>query len=122
MTPLNFVTFLFSLVLIDLRYTLMRSHNRSGGPSRLPDWLYAIIYREQPYESRPRRGAGRKAKNKNEEQWHYHTMQKKLLKMEADEAFRFRNSFILLLGLAAAGGAVGSVYLTQKLWRSWISA
>ena len=121
MTPINFVTFIFSLVIVDLRYTLLRSQSHSRAPSRLPGWLSAILYREQPYsyETRLHDARGRAGEDGP---WYYHTKQKKLLKMEADEAFKFRTTMLFLLGTCMMGAVVGFLYLVRGLFRRWIPA
>lgn len=110
MTPVNFVAFLFSLFLVDLRYSLRRSHTHSEPPRRLPSWLHSLVYRSHPYGGdRVRAGAG--------DQWHYHSKQRKLLEMEAEEAFQFRNAMLVLLGVVAIGAATGVWYLVIRVFQ-----
>jgi hypothetical protein len=109
MTPLNFVAFLVSLVLIDIRYSLMRTHTHahphSAASSRLPNWLYALVHRQQPYDY----DNGRRSTSSTQRPWYYHTKQKQLIKMEAEEAFRSRNTVVI-------GLVVGLVLITLGLW------
>jgi hypothetical protein len=65
MTPLNCIAFLLSLYWVDWQNQARREHSHRGRQSRLPTWLHCLIYTPQPY----------------------HTNQKKLWKMEADDAF-----------------------------------
>jgi hypothetical protein len=109
MTPINFVTFLFSLLFVDIRYSLARSHIHPEAPSRLPPWLHKLVYRPLTYG-----GTGADG------QPYYHTMQRKLLKMEASEAFRLRNTVLALLTIGGIGAVVGSWYLVSEVFRHWI--
>lgn len=94
MTPLIFVSFLFSLAWVEFRYSLMRSHTHTGPdgdrspPHRIPPWLHRILYRPQTQDGRDT---------------HYHSMQRKLLKMETEEAFRIRTMVLCVMGLLLAG-------------------
>ncbi|KAH7326760.1 hypothetical protein B0I35DRAFT_405951 [Stachybotrys elegans] len=109
MTPLNFVTFLVSLVLVDMRFTTMRYHTHSEAQSRLPAWLHGMLFRNNPYQTYDGGGQPR------QESWHYHSNQKKLMRMEADEAFRMRSSVLVIMAVAAAT-AVGFVgYALNRL-------
>lgn len=112
MTPVNFITFILSLVLIDLRYSLQRRQTHSASRSWLPTWLHALIYR--PYENERS-----KMTHAPHGQWHYHTKQKKLFKMEADEAFKFRNTMLFVLGVASLGGLAGLWYTMGYIAQRW---
>ncbi|KAH7160116.1 hypothetical protein B0J13DRAFT_519538 [Dactylonectria estremocensis] len=116
MTPVNLIVFLVSLALVDLRYTLARSSNYQDGAgdttSRLlpswfsrwlPPWLSQRLgrlvwsFRGQPYPH-----DARNARDASGRRWYYHTKQKKLIKMEADEAFQLRGPVLAALGVLAA--------------------
>ncbi|SPQ18899.1 71a70ed5-14ee-4d00-97da-034e1f121df3 [Thermothielavioides terrestris] len=114
MTPLILVSFLVSLALVDLRYSALRAHYHADADqaSRLPRWLHRIVYRYRPYryvavdergrpvaEGRPRSpgSPGREAED------YYHSKQRKLMKMEAAEAFEIRGSVLVALGLLSLG-------------------
>ncbi len=114
MTPVNFVTFLISLLLVDLRYTRVRMHAHSNRGSRLPTWLHDILYHRQPYDDVGGRRAGT-----NREEWHYHSNQKKLMKMEAEEAFRLRGTVLLLFAVLAATVTGGTLYVANRLVYNW---
>ena len=171
MTPVIFVSFLFSLAWIELRYSMLRSHhhdsrpppgyksgsssssssnsnsNSSGGPSdsnnttgnkdeqspacshhRMPDWLHSIVYRRQPYHyvlvkgDAQHAGAGGKTTTAAStrtagDDKYYHTMQRKLLKMETDEAFRIRTTVLCVMGAVAVGSAWASLVFMR-----WIAS
>lgn len=118
MTPVIFVSFLASLAWVDFRYTLMRSHSHSDATSRMPHWLHTLLYREAPYQyvrvdrSRPDTSGTEDEGTK----WHYHTKQRKLLKLEAEDAFRIRGSVVVFLGLVVVA-ATWTVW--QVSWRLW---
>lgn len=103
MTPVIFVSFLFSLAWVDFRYSIMRSHSHSEEPSQLPRWLYRITYREAPYKYVKVDATQTKAQAGNNEgtRWYYHSKQRKLMKMEADDAFQIRGTVLVALGLLA---------------------
>ncbi|OAA54762.1 hypothetical protein SPI_08633 [Niveomyces insectorum RCEF 264] len=97
MTPVVFVSFLVSLA-----------------------WPYYYVW--VPSDSR---GAGAGSANNgdgaNNGEYYYHSMQRKLLKMESSEAFRIRTTVLCVMGLAAAGAAWAVVTLAgwaaRWLWR-----
>lgn len=110
MTPVNFSVFLFSLLLVDLRYTIARSHLHTNAQNKLPAWLHNLIYRPQPYSYMP-------GNNPNANgQWYYHTKQKKLMKMEAAEAFELRNTVLVLLAAVLSVLAGSAWYLTSYVY------
>ncbi|KAK8055531.1 hypothetical protein PG993_000758 [Apiospora rasikravindrae] len=93
MTPINLISFVLGLWLVDLRYRCQREHDHahprphphqtsSSSYYYLPAWLWW-----------PRRPA--------DEPFYYHSKQRKLLRMEASEAFNMRNSVLFGLVLAA---------------------
>jgi hypothetical protein len=109
MTPVNFISFLISLYLIDFHYQSKRAdgHHQFGLQSRLPSWMHHLLFRPQPYQwvnnkpTSPEQSGGR---------YYYHSKQKKLIKMEATDAFELRNT--VLLGLLILGGIA-----TWMAWR-----
>lgn len=118
MTPIIFVSFLFSLAWVDFRYSIMRSHSHSEEPSQLPRWLHRITYREAPYKyvkvdaayTKDRAGSGEGAR------WYYHSKQRKLMKMEADDAFQIRGTVLVALGLLAVAATWATSYAAWWLW------
>ncbi|KAJ6786873.1 hypothetical protein PWT90_00014 [Aphanocladium album] len=113
MTPINFVSFLVSLVLVDIHYTRLRMHTHAESRSRLPNWLHDILYRRHPYEDLHQRPGG------IQEPWYYHSKQKKLMKMEAEDAFRLRGTVLVGLAVAAATGTTAALY-SLKVLVSWL--
>ncbi|KAL1841506.1 hypothetical protein VTJ49DRAFT_6997 [Mycothermus thermophilus] len=122
MTPVIFISFLVSLALVDLRYSALRAHYHPDDQhrGRMPAWLHRIIYRYRPYryqavddKGRPAErtpmspssppGSGRQAED------YYHSKQRKLMKMEAEEAFEMRGIVVVVLGLVSLG-AVWAVW------------
>ncbi|KAB5536385.1 hypothetical protein GE09DRAFT_325792 [Coniochaeta sp. 2T2.1] len=115
MTPVVFVTFLVSLVVVDLRYSVKRSHlHAEDYSSRLPQWLHRIIYRYQPYQYVRVDKDGKPIKERVYSGF-YHSKQRKLMKMEVDDAFQIRGTVLLVMGLAV-------MTAFWSLWRlaTWI--
>ncbi|KAK7752753.1 hypothetical protein SLS62_005305 [Diatrype stigma] len=145
MTPINFVTFLLSLYLVDCRYQDERARRhaagrsaRGSGPSLLPLWLHRLVFSpERPYEwvdqgqaqqhAQGRQGEGSDPNpnpnpnpnppNRDDERYYYHTKQRKLMKMEAADAFGLRAPVLLALALAAAVAAWAAGRLGWELVR-----
>ncbi|CAK7220025.1 hypothetical protein SCUCBS95973_004017 [Sporothrix curviconia] len=145
MTPIIFVSFLFSLAWVEFRYSMLRSHSHDkpppsyksssskGSPNdasntagdgsepssacshrRMPGWLHSIVYRRQPYHYVLIKGDAQHAGAKTttttaastrsaNNGTYYHSMQRKLLKMESDEAFRIRTTVLCVMGVAVVG-------------------
>lgn len=114
MTPINFTSFLFSLLLVDMRYSLERSHNHAEAPTMLPAWLHDIFYRPQPYQYKRIRDQGVGGR------WFYHSKQKKLIKMEADEAFRMRYTVLLVIAVFFIAACGAAWYLMSRLYRHYL--
>ncbi|KAH8735376.1 hypothetical protein BGZ61DRAFT_526474 [Ilyonectria robusta] len=129
MTPVNLVVFLLSLALVDLRYTLARTSNNRGGagdaasgllPRWLLRWLPALLtqrldrlvssLRGQPYRD-SRDASGR---------WYYHSKQKKLIKMEADEAFRLRGIVMTVLAVLAVAVTMVFYYVASRAYHALV--
>lgn len=130
MTPVIFVSFLASLAWVEFRYSLMRSHSHSETPSSLPRWLHHIVYQEAPYRyvrvedavgSRPTtprttsNGTTSAGAGESGSGWYYHSNQRKLMKMEVDDAFQIRGTVLMALGLLV-------LVFTWALWRTgwWV--
>ena len=98
MTPVIFITFLVSLSLVDFRYSAMRSQYHAEQPSRLPPWLHRLIYRYRPYQYVVIDEKGDLTGKKADARY-YHSKQRKLMKMEIDDAFEIRSTVLVALGL-----------------------
>lgn len=100
----------------------------------MPGWLHALVYRRQPYHyvlvkggDGPTAAGDRSAtttkitKTTKNDGSYYHSMQRKLLKMESDEAFRIRTTVLWVMGLAAVGSAwlatTAVRWVAGHLWR-----
>ncbi|KAI1208080.1 uncharacterized protein F4807DRAFT_164564 [Annulohypoxylon truncatum] len=123
LTPIHFVSFLLSLYLVDCHYHAKRIQEHSEQYNRLPSWaspswLDRIVFSPQPYGWVDRKRRESQRAGPNEERWYYHTKQKKLMKMEAADAFELQRS--ILLGLCAV--VLFSLWvlwrLSAKFW-SW---
>ncbi|KAL7629464.1 hypothetical protein AAE478_000984 [Parahypoxylon ruwenzoriense] len=135
MTPINFVTFLLSLYLVDCHYHDKRMREHADRYSRLPTWLLPswlrrLLFRPHPYRwvdrsgksppegVGPGPGRGAEGGGREGERWYYHTKQKKLIKMEAADAFELRRTVLLALcGLAlCAAWALWRLVLGAWAW------
>ncbi|KAK4242334.1 Endoribonuclease L-PSP-domain-containing protein [Achaetomium macrosporum] len=142
MTPLLFISFLLSLTLVDLRHSALRAHYHANAnqPSRLPRWLHRIVYRYLHYryvavDERGRPGADAESPGSSgsagspgmagrESEDYYHSKQRKLMKLEATEAFEIRDSVLVVLGFVG----LGMVWIAWRAlsWgleamRAWVS-
>ncbi|KAJ4151329.1 hypothetical protein LMH87_012035 [Akanthomyces muscarius] len=104
MTPLNFASFLVSLILVDIYYSRLRMHTHAESRSRLPNWLHDLLYQKDPYEDVRQKPGG------VHEPWYYHSKQKKLMKMEAEDAFRLRSTVLVGLAVVAAAGTTAALF------------
>ncbi|KAK7418310.1 hypothetical protein QQZ08_011297 [Neonectria magnoliae] len=124
MTPINLVVFLVSLAIVDLRYTVARANNsyyEADVPRRLPGWLterlrqLVLLFRPQPY-----RHLGTSAQDPSGD-WHYHSKQKKLMKMEAAEAFQLHGTVLAVLGVIAAGLTMMVYYVSSRAYHTLLA-
>ncbi|KAF5655994.1 hypothetical protein F25303_179 [Fusarium sp. NRRL 25303] len=109
MTPVNITVFLFSLLLVDFRHTASRNDFYGTGNSQakwVPRWFL------QPYQHIGHRDHDAHGC------WHYHSKQKKLMKMEADEAFQMRSYMLMFMAVALALAASAAWFLTSRLYYS----
>ncbi|KAH7035083.1 uncharacterized protein B0I36DRAFT_317578 [Microdochium trichocladiopsis] len=126
MTPLNFVTFIISLWIVSGRNQRKRvamhprrpSHN--GVAAWLPSWLQGVIFRPQPYHYIDDRSDN--PPNYMDKRFYYHSKQRKIMKLEAADAFELRSS--VLGALCIAGVALvwvcvclGRALLTLTPWQ-----
>src|SRR5437016_3415661 len=102
MTPVIFISFVVSLSLVDLRHSANRSnYHAEPEASRLPRWLHRIIYRYRRYEYVPVGDHVRPVGERAESDSFYHSKQRKLMKMEAAEAFEIRSTVLVILALVS---------------------
>lgn len=106
MTPIIFVSFLISLTWVDYRYSVMRSQYHAENPSRLPPWLHRILYRYEPY----RYVIVDENNQPTNHPRYFHSKQRKLMKMEAVDAFEIRSTVLVVLGLL-------SLVCSWAVWR-----
>lgn len=150
MTPINFVTFILSLYLIDSRYLAQRHRrheNSAEGDNWMP-WLHWLLFRRRPspydwvdsYQgqqplhsqnttlrheviiSHPGDSSSVSIKETSES-WFYHTKQKKLFRAEAADAFALRNWVLFALCILAV--SVGWMLWRTVVWstalgKNWI--
>ncbi|KAH8883939.1 hypothetical protein GQ53DRAFT_752479 [Thozetella sp. PMI_491] len=100
MTPIIFVTFLISLVLVDYRNSARRSQYHAEKESRwLPQWLHRLVYRYRRYQYVAVDDRSELVRDESTGRPYYHSKQRKLMKMEASEAFEMRGWVVFVLGL-----------------------
>lgn len=118
MTPINLTVFLVSLLIVDMRYTKNRvqtyGYTHLDLPWWYPRWVAQYIW-PQPYQHIGRTDKGKKTN----ERWHYHTKQKKLMKMEADEAFEMRSTILVILFAVLAFMTCATWYTGSMVYR-WL--
>ncbi|RKK86463.1 hypothetical protein BFJ71_g13784 [Fusarium oxysporum] len=107
MTPVNITVFLFSLLLVDFRHTAGRN-NFYGTGNRQAKWVPRWFL--QPYQH-----IGHSDHDAHG-RWHYHSKQKKLMKMEADEAFQMRSTMLVFMAVALALATSAVWFLTSRLY------
>ncbi|KAI0020182.1 hypothetical protein F4780DRAFT_383821 [Xylariomycetidae sp. FL0641] len=143
MTPINFISFLLSLYLVDAQYQTQRSqgHYPASSPSyasaaehslaaKLPPWLHHLLFRpQQPYawisRGSPTGGDHDQARvtttttttTTDQTPWFYHTKQRKLLKREAADAFELRATVLAALTAAALAASWLAFCLLVGGWR-----
>lgn len=150
MTPINFVTFILSLYLIDSRYRARRhrQHQSNAESNSWMPWLHWLLYRRRPspydwvdsYQGQSslhsqtttlRRevivsqasDSSSVSIKETSDSWFYHTKQKKLFRMEAADAFALRNWVLVALCILAV--SVGWVLWRTVVWsaalgKNWI--
>ena len=125
MTPINFVTFLVSLWLVDYHYHHQREYESAARQghhdSRLPAWLHRLVYKpQQPYCWAGPGAATSSSSNGGETRWYYHSKQKKLMRLHAAEAFEMRNPVLFAVVLATAAVLLVGVWVTACA-AAWLS-
>ncbi|OHE97818.1 hypothetical protein CORC01_06853 [Colletotrichum orchidophilum] len=126
MTPIILVSFLLSLAWVDLTYTIRRSRNH-GRQGWMPSWLHSILYRKSQYryaEAKDQKTPTTTPSPKDErEEFYYHSKQKKLLRMEVDDAFQLRGHVLVVMTLvlltASLAFAWGGWMFSGWVWRSY---
>lgn len=122
--PLTFLSFLLSLSLID-SYTTSRLSPQNSPPTlrqRITNLAHRMLFKQNPsykYPATPpsqnaaqakssSRFSNEKAKTEKDrlakkagEHWYWHTHQRKLMKMEVDDAFKIRHWVLWGMGAAA---------------------
>lgn len=83
----------------------------------MPRWLHQVLYREAPYQyvRVDSHSPATSPAEKDGAKWYYHTKQRKLMKMEVDDAFQIRSSVLTVLGL-------GALLVTWVAWRAGLWA
>lgn len=100
MTPIIFISFIVSLTYVDFRHSSDRAHYHADmDDSRMPRWLHRVLYRHRRYEYVPVDKDGKPLQRNADS--HYHSKQRKLMKMEAAQAFEIRNTVLIILGFIA---------------------
>lgn len=119
MTPINFVAFIVSLWLVDNRHQQKRAdmHSPSSTSTQyigLPGWLHRTFYRPQPYQYIDTQV--RSPPNAKDERFYYHTKQKKIMKLEAADAFELRSTVLGAMCIAGVALVWACVCLGRALF------
>ncbi|KAF5020711.1 hypothetical protein F66182_7273 [Fusarium sp. NRRL 66182] len=112
MTPINITVFLLSLLLVDFRHTADRNNFYGTGSQRakwIPRWVL------QPYQHIGHTDHDAHGR------WHYHSKQKKLMKMEADEAFQMRSTVLALMAVVIALATSAAWFVTTRLYHGIVA-
>ncbi|TGO52731.1 hypothetical protein BCON_0136g00270 [Botryotinia convoluta] len=127
--PITFISFLISLLIIDSRNSYLRIHQHSEPRTypitfigRIQEFLHKLMFKPQPYAyiKSPSRGQNAEGiKRKEEEPWHWNTKQKKMMKMEVSDAFKFRQWVLVGMAVVAAGIGLLVLYLANWIWQIW---
>ncbi|KAF7906795.1 hypothetical protein EAF00_001073 [Botryotinia globosa] len=127
--PITFISFLISLLIIDSRNSYLRIHQHSEPRTypntfigRIQEFLHKLIFKPQPYAyiKSPSRGQNAEGiKRKEEEPWHWNTKQKKMMKVEVSDAFRFRQWVLIGMAVVAAGIGLLVLCLANWIWQIW---
>ena len=140
MTPIHFTTFIISLFLVDVWYTIQRSYTHAHPPppprgatgSLLPGWLRALVfYQDDLYGREGESGDGygdgdddgprHSTRPRRRRPWHYHSNQKQIMRMEAEEAFRVRGTVLAALGIGVVLAVAGLWSASRYAYRFWVS-
>ncbi|KAM3077580.1 hypothetical protein ACMFMG_006916 [Clarireedia jacksonii] len=132
-TPVTFISFLISLFLIDSHNSSLRFHQHSS-PYRQPKTLYGrskafihnLVFKPQPYtyirspyrEPLPGREE-RREERREDEPWHWHTKQRKMMKMEVSDAFEVRHTVLAGMLVTVCGMGWLTLYLGNCMWQMW---
>ncbi|KAK1961735.1 hypothetical protein LY78DRAFT_661873 [Colletotrichum sublineola] len=117
-TPIIFISFLLSLMWVDIRYTIQRSRNHNQG-GWMPSWLHNVMYQRSPYHYVQARDQKNPRPAGEKEEWYYHSKQKKLIRMEVDDAFQMRGHVLVVLALVSLAVFWGVWLFSSWVWRSF---
>ncbi|KAF7959159.1 hypothetical protein EAE96_002674 [Botrytis aclada] len=127
--PITFFSFLISLLIIDRRNSYLRIQQHSEPrrysntfTGRIQEFLHRLIYKPQPYAyiKSPSQGQNaERTKRKEEQPWHWNTKQKKMMKMEVSDAFKFRQWVLVGMAVIATGMGLLVLYLGNWIWQMW---
>ncbi|PQE12680.1 ATP phosphoribosyltransferase protein [Rutstroemia sp. NJR-2017a BBW] len=128
-TPVTFISFLISLFLIDSHNNSLRFHQHSSS-YRPPKTLYGrskafihnLVFKPQPYtyiRSPYREPPPGREERREDEPWHWHTKQRKMMKMEVSDAFEVRHTVLAGMLVTVCGMTWLTLYLGNCMWQMW---
>ncbi|KAJ2906062.1 hypothetical protein MKZ38_003099 [Zalerion maritima] len=137
MTPITFVSFIFSLVLIDYYHSSVRTRKHGENSSTLLDWLHHIVYKPAPYKYVAVKQAATSSsspvsvscpttplvdKDEDGKAWFLRTKQKQEVRMEVEEAFEMRGFVLVVMGVLMVLGTCTVWILGSAAFRFLLKA
>lgn len=146
MTPLYVISFLISLRVVDFYYAQVRSHSHAEESSRLPRWIHRLLFRPALYQykvvtktsttvkettakptSAEKSGVVAQAKeaahgvtNGHKVEYTTSRMERRLVRMETEDAFRIRDRVLLLMGVMSIAAVASFGWFCLLVWR-WLT-
>jgi hypothetical protein len=115
MTPVTLVSFLISLALVDARYAASRPtypHHQQHAPAH----AHPSLETGESSPALPRPGGRRRNADQDGSETYLHTRQRKMLRLEAEDAFRVRGAVVGVLGVMVLLGVWAAVWVVRAAW------
>src|SRR5690606_25224532 len=106
-----------ALAVIDIYHSVLRTRYHPGTQQHgwLPGWLSRLIYSYQPHRYDDTSPVS------SRHEGFYHSMQRSLMRLEAEEAFALRSVVLGGVGLVLGLGGLGLLWVGWKImrWTLW---